>query len=468
MLKKGDTQKKQKKPLNAILVLAILTVIIGILTWIIPAGSYQRVEEAGRMVVDPATFQFVQGSPTSLFDLFLALPYGMNNAALLIVAFMITGGAIEVLQRTGAINVGIARLIQKIGIHRGNIILILMFYLFAAMGAFLGFVEGAIPFMPIAIAVSVGLGYDSVVGIGISLVGAITGFISGATSPTNVGLAQTIAGLELFSGIGMRLVIFMVVPLIALAYILLYARRVKKSPEKSLVAGIDTSDFAYDLGEFQDKPFTVGHVISLLTLTGALVLFVIGSMNWGWAFLEMAGLFLIVAIVGGIAGRLSVNDLIDTFTKGCSGMVASCLVLGISYGVAWLLNEASVLDTVVYYISQPLSALPPQVSVIGIFVAIMLINMFIPSASGKAAIVMPIVLPIADIMGITAQTAVLAYQFGDGITNMCTPMMGVLMLALSMGKVPLSKWERFILPLLAILAVVACVFLLVAMQIGYN
>ena len=468
MSNKDGKQKKEKKPLNSILILLILTVVIAVLTWLIPAGSYERIEEAGRQVVDPSTFQFIEGSPTSIFDLFRALPYGMSNASLLIVAFMITGGAIEVLQRTGAINVGIARVIQKVGVNRGDIILVLMFYLFAAMGAFLGFVEGAIPFMPIAIAVSVGLGYDSMVGVGISLVGAVSGFISGATSPTNVGLAQTIAGLELFSGIGMRLIIFVVVPAIALIYILMYARRVKKNPARSLVAGMDTSEFSFDLGELKDKPFTVGHAVSLLALAGALVLFVIGSMNWGWAFLEMAALFFIVTIVGGIAGGLSADEIINTFTKGVSGMVSSCLVLGISYGIAWLLSEASVLDTIVYYISQPLASLPAQVSVIGIFVAIMFINLFIPSASGKAAIVMPIVLPIADIMGITAQTAVLAYQFGDGITNMCTPLMGVLMLALSMGKIPFSKWERFILPLIAVLTVIACIFLFGAVQIGYQ
>ena len=461
--------KKEKKPLNSMLLLFILLAIIAVLTWIIPAGSFDRVEEAGRLVVDPDTFHFTDGSPTSLMDLFRALPYGLNNASQLVMAFLITGGAMEVLQRTGALNIGIARVIQKVGVKRGNIILILMFYMFAALGAFLGFIEGAIPFMPIAISVAVGLGYDSIVGVAIAVVGAIMGFTAGPTNPSSVGIAQTIAGLELFSGMSVRIVMFVVLPLISLIYILWYARRVSLNPAKSLVADVDTSDFAFDMGEFKDKPFTVRHAISLLALVGSLALFVVASMlGWGWGFLDMAALFVFVALVSGIAGGLSAEEIINTFTKGAGGMSGGSLVLGVSYGIAWLLSEASVLDTVVYYISRPLSALPPVLAVIGIFVAIMFINLLIPSGSGKAAIVMPIVLPIADIMGITAQTAVLAYQFGDGLTNMCTPLLGVLLLALGFGKVPFSKWERFIIPLIGILTVVACAFLFVAVQIGYQ
>ncbi|MCD8078390.1 MAG: TIGR00366 family protein, partial [Lachnospiraceae bacterium] len=181
----------------------------------------------------------------------------------------------------------------------------------------------------------------------------------------------------------------------------------------------------------------------------------------------LSALFVAVTVIAGLVGGLSVDEIISTFTKGAAGITGGNLILGISYGISWLLSEANILDTIVYYLSRPLSGLPSMVSIFGILVAIMLINLFIPSGSGKAAIVMPIVLPIADIMGITAQTAVLAYQFGDGLTNMCTPLLGVLVLALGFGKVPFSKWERFILPLVGILTIIACIFLFIATQIGY-
>lgn len=447
--------------------LLILLVITAALTWVIPAGSYQRVDLDGRSVVDPSTFQFIESNPANLMDLFSAIPYGLNNAVQLIVAFMVVGGTIEVLQRTGAINVGIARMIRSIGIQRGNIVLILMFYIFACMGAFLGFIEGAVPFFPVAISVAVGLGYDSITGVAIALIGAISGFTCGPTNPSSVAVSQTIAGLKLFSGMGMRIAMFCVVPLIALIYILSYARRVKRDPRKSLVADVDTSEFAFNMNEFEDKPFTIRHAAALLTLAAAMVAFVVGAINWSWGFLELSALFVAVTVIAGLVGGLSVDEIISTFTKGAAGITGGNLILGISYGISWLLSEANILDTIVYYLSRPLSGLPSMVSIFGILVAIMLINLFIPSGSGKAAIVMPIVLPIADIMGITAQTAVLAYQFGDGLTNMCTPLLGVLVLALGFGKVPFSKWERFILPLVGILTIIACIFLFIATQIGY-
>ena len=148
-------------------------------------------------------------------------------------------------------------------------------------------------------------------------------------------------------------------------------------------------------------------------------------------------------------------------------MVGACFIMGVAYGISWVFNQASVLDTIVYFLSQPLKGLSPMISAIGIFVVIALINLFIPSGSGKALVVMPIVLPIAQIVNIEPQVAVLAYQFGDGITNLCTPLLGVL-LALGFGRVPFSKWERFILPLCAILTVIAAAFLVLAMSIGYQ
>ena len=459
--------KKERKPINSIVLLFIILIIVAVLTHIIPAGSYERVVQGGREVVVADSFSVTEGNGASLFDIFRAVPYGMNNAVQLLIGFMVVGGAIEVVQQTGAINIGISRMIKRLGINRGNIVLIVMFYMFAALGGFLGFVEGSIPFMPIAISIAVGLGYDSIVGVAIALVGAVSGFTCGPTNPSSVGIAQSIAGLDIYSGMGMRIVMFLVIPLICLLYILWYARRVKTNPAKSLVADVDTSEFSFDIEEFGNKTFTFRHGIVLISLLAGILAFVFGAMNLGWNFNEMSAIFLIVALVAGLVGELSLDGTINTFVKGAAGMTNASFVLGIAYGVAWILSNANVLDTIVYYISRPLTSLPSTVSIIGIFIAIMLINLLIPSGSGKAAIVMPIVLPIADLMGINAQTAILAYQLGDGVTNLCTPLLGVLLLALGFGKIPFSKWERFILPLVCILFVVGCVFLFVAMQIGY-
>ena len=459
--------KKKKRSINSIALLLILLAVICVFTHLIPSGAYTRVEVDGRMVVDPASFQFLENQGVSIFDFFLSIPNGFANAIGLIVAFMFINGTMEVIQKTGAINVGISRMIKTIGVKRGDLVLVVMFYLFAVLGGFLGFVEGSIPFFPIAISIALALGYDPLVGAAISMVGACSGFLCGPTNPSSVAISQAIAGLELYSGIGLRLALFAVIPLVCLLYILWYAKRVKKDPNKSLVAGVDTSDIAFDPEKFEAQPFTRTHAAVLLVLVAALGAFVYGATKLGWGFHHLSALFLMVAFLTALIGRISSNDAIAAFTQGCAAMAGGSLLLAIAYGIAYVLNQAGVLDTLVYYISQPLQGQPTLISIIGILAAVMLINLLIPSGSAKAAIVMPIIIPIAEIVGVTAQTAVLAYQLGDGITNMCGPLYGTLLLVCSMGKIPFSKWERFVLPMLGIVTLLSCLFLFIALQIGY-
>lgn len=459
---------KQKKPVNSIALLLVLLAVISVLTYLIPSGVYERIEVAGRMVVDPSTFAFIENKGTSLFNFFLSIPNGLINAAGLIIAFVIINGTMEVIQKTNAINVGISRTIKLVGVKRGDIVLIVMFYMFAVLGGFLGMVEGSIPFFPIAISIALALGYDAIVGVAISMIGACSGFLCGPINPSSVAISQNIAGLELYSGIGLRLVMFAVIPLFCLLYIMWYAKRIKRDPTKSLMSDVDTSDIAFDPEEFESQPFTGSQAVILLVLVVALAAFVYGAIKLSWGFNELSALFLMVAILTAVIGRIPVDDAIGTFTKGCGAMAGGSLLLGIAYGIAWVLNQASVLDTIVYYISLPLQGKPAIISIIGVLIAVMLINLLIPSGSAKAAIVMPIVIPIAEIVGLTAQTSVLAYQLGDGITNLCGPMYGTLLLVCSMGKVPFSKWERFVLPMLAGLFVIACIFLFVAISIGYH
>lgn len=460
-------KSKDKKPLNSVALLFFFIIVAALLTYIIPAGEYVRVMQNGKNVVDPNSFSFVESGNVSLFDIFLAVPSGMSNAITLIIGALLIGGGLEVIQASGAINIGIARSIQKIGVARGDIVLIFLFYVFAVMGGFLGFVEGSIPFIPIAISIAIGLGYDSLVGVAIAIVGAISGFTCGPTNPYTVGVAQTISGMKMYSGLNLRVVMFVIVPLISLMYILRYAKKVRNSSSHSMVVDIDASDLKFNIDEFASQPFTLAHGLTLLVLVGGMCFYVYGSVSWGWNFYHLGAIFLIAGIAAGIFSRFSVNKITETFINGASGMTGACFVMGVAYAIAWILTKGKVLDTIVYYLSEPLKGLPAIVTVIGMLIIILIINLFIPSGSGKALIMMPIIFPIAQIVGIENQVAILAYQFGDGITNMCTPLLGVLLLALGFGKVPFAKWEKFIMPLVGILFVLACVFLFVAISIGY-
>ena len=457
----------QRKPLNSVALLFFIIIFAAVLTWIIPAGTYQRATVNGRPVVDPQSFAFIEAKPANPLDVLLAVPSGMINAVNLVIAAMMIGGGLACIQASNALNVGISRVIKKVGLARGNLILVVLFAIFALMGGFLGFIEGSIPFIPIAISIALGLGYDSIVGVAVAVVGAISGFTCGPSNPFTVAVAQAIAGLDIYSGLGLRLVMMAIIPLLCLLYILRYARSVRLDPSRSLVADVDVSDLAFKSEEFESLPFTSGHALVLLALIAGIGCYVYGAVNWRWGFPHLGAMFLLIGMIAGAITGLGVNGTTETFLKGAAGMTAASFIMGVAYGISWILTNAKVLDTIVYYLSRPLAGLSPVVCAVGILIVIGIINLFIPSGSGKALIVMPIVLPIAQIVGIEAQTAILAYQFGDGITNLCTPLLGVLLLALGLGRVPFSKWERFILPIAAMFFVVAAVFMIVAMKIGY-
>lgn len=458
---------KQKKPLNSVALLFFMIIAAALLTYLIPAGSYERMEIGGRMVVDPDSFAWKESSPTGLLDIFVAVPSGMTEAANLLVLAMLIGGGMECVQNSGALNIGISRIIKKVGLTRGNLILVVLFYIFAFMGGFLGFIEGTLPFIPIAISIAIGLGYDSVVGVAIAMVGSIMGFACGPTNAYTVGVSQAIAGLPIYSGIELRLVTFAIVPLLCLVYILRYAAIVKKQPDRSLVADVDVSDLAFDTAEFEDMPFTWKHGCILLTLTGSIAAYVYGTVALNWGFAHLGAMFVIVGVVSGVIQGLGINGTAETFLRGSKNMAEAGIVMGVAFGISWILTEACILDTIVYYMAGMLEGLSPVISMIALFIAVMFINLLIPSGSGKAVVVMPIILPIAQIVGIESQVAILAYQFGDGVTKMCTPLLGVLLLALGFGRVPFSKWGKFIFPLIGILVVVSCGVLIAAMKIGY-
>ena len=459
--------KKQKKPLHSLALLFFMIIAAGVLTHLIPAGSYERLEVDGRMVVDPESFAFIESSPAGPLDVLGAVPSGMLEAANLMVMAMLIGGGMECVQASEALNIGISRVIKKVGLSRGNLILIVLFYIFAFMGGFLGFIEGTMPFIPIAISIAIGLGYDSMVGVAIAMVGSIIGFACGPTNAYTVGVSQALAGLPIYSGIELRMVLFAVIPAISLVYILSYAKKVKKNSECSLVADVDVSDLAFDASDFEDMAFNWKHAVILLVMIGGIFAYVYGALEFGWGFAHLGAMFILTGIVAGVLSGLGVNGTAETFMKGAKSMAEAGMIMGVAFGISWVLTEASILDTIVYYMAGALDGLSPFVSVIALFVVVMFINVLIPSGSGKAVVVMPIILPIAQIVGIEPQVAILAYQMGDGVTKLCTPLLGVLLLALGFGRVPFSKWGKFVFPLVGILTVISCCVLVGAMWIGY-
>lgn len=460
-------KNKKKGSINTIVLLFIFLVIVAIATHFIPSGSFAREVVNGRNCVVPGSYAVTEGKSIGIFDIFVAIPKGFTNGVALIFAFLAIGGAFSVISSTGAINSGIATMINKIGVKKGNIILILLFMVFSSMGAFLGMTDSAIPFIPVALSLAMALGYDPLVALGVTTLGAYAGSMAGPTNPNSTAICQGLAELPIYSGIELRLIIWGVLCVVTLAYVMRYAQKVKKDYSKSLVADVDISDLKFDLSSYEKEEFTLVHKLTLLALVVCMGMIIFGSSKLGWKYNEMSAAFIILSIVVAVIARLSSDDYVKAFVNGARGMVNSVLIISLAYGTSVILSESGILDTIVHWISQPLLVVPKQFSVAAVSVAVAAVNCLITSASGKAAVLMPIILPLGDLLDLEAQVMILCYQFGDVVTNVITPLSGFVLTCLGFAKVPFSKWLRFVAPLAAIWFVIGLVFMFLAVAIGY-
>lgn len=328
--------------------------------------------------------------------------------------------------------------------------------------------EAAIPFAPLVIPIILALEYDAMTGVAVCILGLMIGFAIGPTNIYTIGIADAIAELPMFSGFGFRFIAYCVFVAVTLVYILIYAEKVKKDPSKSLVADIDISDLKYDYSGEKDKKLSSSQIISLLILAATFVVVVYGMLKLKWRINDMSAAFLLSGIAAGLISRMKVGDIANYFIAGAKGAIGGAMIVGVARGVQWILEQGGLIDPIIFHLSNLLKNLPPLGSAIGIFIVVCLLNGLIASGSAKAVALMPIIIPLADLVGLTRQTTILAYQFGDGLTNEFWFTYGTLLIFLSYGKVPLSRWYKFLMPLFMILLVLAVAFLFIAVKIGYG
>ena len=312
------------------------------------------------------------------------------------------------------------------------------------------------------------LGYDPLVGVAAS---ALVDLISFSVSPTNmftVGIAHQIAELPLFSGMGLRLVILVVFNIILMTYILIYANKVKKDPSKSLMKDVDTSSLRKDYSSVANEKMSTNQIIAIVVFILTFVVSIYSVIKRGWGLNEISAAFVFSGVVSGIICRLEAGQIVTSFIEGAKGSFNGALIIGLARGIQWTMEQGGLVDTLIHAISQPLGSLPTWATAIGVFLIITVVNALIPSGSGKAMAFMPILVPLADMIGITRQTMVLAYQFGDGISNTFWFTFGTLLIFLSLGKVPLKQWYKFVIPLEIIISITACIFLVFATATGYG
>jgi len=438
---------KIKIPHTYVLLIS-LTVLAAILTWVVPAGRYERAVDRGRTLIDPASFHAVQAQPAGIFEILLAFPKALVEVADIIFYIFIIGGTFGVLNRTGLIQGGIQALVKRIGGRQALIVPVLTL-VFAIGGGTIGIAEETLVFLPALLLLARSLGYDSLTAGGIALVGANAGFAAAFMNPFTVGVAQGIVGLPLFSGIGFRVVLWVVMTTVTILFLSRYAARVKANPGISLMREFDLKRETKAPGD-ENILFSRRHVAVLVVTVAALIVLVLGAIRWHWGLLQLSGLFFGLAIAAGPIGRLSLDDTARSFIQGAQDMTYAGLVVGLARGSLVILRDANVIDSLTHAMAAVVGRWPSSISVIGIYIMQNLLHFIVPSGSGQAAVSMPILAPLGDLVGITRQTNVLAYQLGNGLTNVFIPTQGYFMAALGILKIPWEKWVRWLLPLLLI------------------
>lgn len=437
-----------------------------ILTWLVPSGVFDtRETDDGRTVVIPGTYHEVESNPQGLDDFFTAPIKGIIDAAETIGFVLIVGGAFGVINSTGAIEAGIGRATRIFG-KRNMLIIPICMLLFGLGGTTFGMCEETLPFYMIFIPLMMAMGYDSLTGLSIVYIGAAAGTCASTVNPFSVGLAQSLAELAPGSGIVYRGIIWIIMMAVAIAFVMLYARKVKKDPEKSVVYSLDqVNRESFKINDGEIKEFTRRDGAVLLVFGLGMAVMVWGVLAQGWYTQEISMIFMMIGVFGGIAGRLKQDEIADAFISGAKDLIYAALVIGLARGIILVAQDGKIIDTILNAAAGLLGGLPKTLFINLMLIIQNIICFFVPSSSGHAALTIPIMAPLADLVGVSRQNIITAYQFGTGITSFITPTNGVLMACLTMAKIPWVKFIKFVLPLVIVLWLIGAAALTLGLQI---
>ena len=461
-----EKQKKKWKTPHTFVILVAIIIIAAIATYLIPAGEFTRFKDAatGKTLVEAGSYHRIASNPLNPLLIPSAIYTGIVKSTSTITFMLIIGGAFEVITSTGALTALCKKLSKTFSKHKYAVIPVFL-TLFSIFGFTMGMSSEVMIFVPIGITLALFLGLDKVTGTAMIALGAAVGFTAGILNPFNVGVAQDIAELPLFSGMAYRIVILVILLVATSAYIIIYAKKVAANPEKSVIYGIQ-EDTEYTFEDVSDS-ISKSQIAVLVIMAAGFGILIYGLSKKGWYFEEMSGLFIFMGIACGLVSGYGPSRIAKEFGNGAKGIVVGCLIIGIARTVEVILSDAKILDTIVYGIVNIVNVMPGSIKAVGMFICQSLINCVIVSGTGQAAVTMPLMVPVSDLVGISRQTAVLAFQLGDGFSNSVLPMSSSLMGYLAVSKIPYSKWLKFMMPLFLIWTALGCLFMLGALIIGY-
>ena len=408
-----EMQKKKKLP-HVFVILFCLVAVASVLTWIIPAGEfdYEAVDVNGtvRNLVIPGSYHYVEDSkPTNLLDFFGSFHRGLISGADVMMLIFIVNGAFSMVIKTGSFNAMMGALLRKFD-GKEKILVPIFFLFFAVCASLFGMWNDFNGLIPIMVGMGIALGYDAMFGFSIVLLGIGVGFAAALMNPYTIVIAQSIAGIPIYSGMGIRVAIFVLFSLAALWWIFRYGKRIKADPSKSLMAG-EESLFSFDKEELKKLPMGKREAATLLVILACLVWIFYGFLKQGWGNTQLTGVFLLMGIVVALIFGWSPDKIAVEFINGCKDIVFGAMIVGVAKAVLIVMQDGKIIDTIIYFLSSQLDGLPPLISATGMLIIQTLINFVIPSGSGQAATIIPLMAPLGDLMGLTRAVTVLCFQF---------------------------------------------------------
>ena len=464
MRKKTATSFKMPHTYVIIFGMVLLTAL---LANIVPAGEFTRVldEASGKMVVVADSFHYLPKTGCSLFEIFTSIQLGFIDAAQIIFFIVFAYAFVYMLLKNGTFDAVVGAVLRKIG-NRVHLLIPICMIAFGILGSTIGLFEETYGLLPIFISIAIALGFDAIVGGSIVYIAVAVGFAAATINPFTIGIAQEVSQVPLFSGLGYRGFCFVIFMGISIIYVWRYAEKVRKHPEKSILAG-ENLNFR-EVGtkeELMKRDFTLTQKISGLCFIFTVVMLLIGTIKLGWYINEIAALFIIMMLVIGLVSRFTPSQIAQYFIEAAKDMMFGALIVGLSRAIPVIMDNAHIIDTIVYWLSTGLAQFQGIASAMGMLFVQNIINFFIPSGGGQAVVTMPILAPVSEMVGLSRQIAVLAFQFGDGFSNIFWPT-SVFMMCGIMG-LPVNKWYKFVTPLFGLLFIAEIVLLTIAVLIGY-
>ena len=460
--------QKRGITIDSLVLIFSFIVFAQLLSYVVPQGTFERVpfpDNPNRSMVVAGTFEAVPAEEEvtlPAWHFLVGVTKGLADAQDIIFLIFIVGGVIELLRRTGAIDAALHGAVERLG-HNPWVLILGCLAMFSLGSFTIGFGEEYVPLIPVIVTMCLAMRMDAVVAMGMVWIPYGIGWGCAGINPFGVLIAQNIAGVPLTSGWEFRLVMMVAFLALGFHHLYRYAMKVRKDPSASLVADVDYSS-GFEAPD--DIKLTGARTLILVAFVAGLVVFVYGAATHHWYINELNSIFLGIGIVAAIIARLGAGETSRVFLEGAAKMTAPALIVGFARAIAIVLEDGQIIDSVVHSVAGTLEGMPADVSAVGMLIVQSLCNFFIPSGTGQAFVTMPIMSPLATLTGVPQQTAVLAFQFGDGFTNMIVPTNALIMGALTLGRIPYTVWFRFIGPLMLKILALAAAFIVFSVHFG--